>query len=41
MSDEDVRAYIQTAYEIVARKLTKAKRREIGLGEPIQREINS
>lgn len=41
MSDQEVRAYIQTAYEIVTQKLTKAKRREIGLGDPTQREINS
>jgi len=31
MSDEDIRAYIKTAYDIICRKLTRAKRAELGI----------
>jgi predicted DNA-binding protein (MmcQ/YjbR family) len=31
LSDEDVRAYIKTAYDIISRKLTKAMQKELGL----------
>lgn len=31
LSDEDVRSYLSTAHAIIADKLTKAKRRELGL----------
>lgn len=31
MNNEDIRAYLQTAYGIVGAKLTRAKRRELGL----------
>ncbi|WP_303979058.1 MmcQ/YjbR family DNA-binding protein [Dongia mobilis] len=31
LSDKDLRAYIETAYRLVAGKLTKAKRAELGL----------
>jgi predicted DNA-binding protein (MmcQ/YjbR family) len=31
MNDEDVQAYISTAYGLVVKKLTKAKRQELGL----------
>lgn len=34
MSDEDIKSYIETAYWIVARKLTKAVRSELGLTIP-------
>lgn len=34
MTDEDIRAYIKTAHTIIAGKLTKAKRRELGLKLP-------
>lgn len=37
MSDADIRDYIETAYEIVARKLTKAQRKELGLTLPAPR----
>ncbi len=31
MSDEDLRSYIESAYEIICGKLTKAKRADLGL----------
>jgi len=31
LNDEDTKAYIQAAYDIVKAKLTKAKRKELGL----------
>lgn len=31
LSDEDVRAYIKTAYEIISRKLTRATQKDLGL----------
>jgi len=31
MSDEDIRAYIKTAYDIISQKLTRAKRKELGI----------
>jgi predicted DNA-binding protein (MmcQ/YjbR family) len=31
MSDEDLKSYIKTAHEIISKKLTKAKQRELGL----------
>jgi predicted DNA-binding protein (MmcQ/YjbR family) len=31
LSDEDVRAYIKTAHDIISRKLTKATQKELGL----------
>lgn len=31
MNDEDLKAYIRTAYEIISKKLTKATQRELGL----------
>ncbi|PCH80685.1 MAG: hypothetical protein COB90_07605 [Hyphomicrobiales bacterium] len=31
LSDEDVRAYINAAYEIIAAKLTRAGRKELGI----------
>ena len=33
MADEDLQDYVRTAYDIVAGKLTKAKRRELGLAD--------
>jgi len=33
MSDEDLQDYIRTAYGIVMGKLTKAQRKELGLGD--------
>jgi predicted DNA-binding protein (MmcQ/YjbR family) len=35
MSDEDIEAHIEAAYQIVSRKLTKAARKELGLERPI------
>ena len=32
MADDDLRAYVRTAYDIIAAKLTQAQRRAIGLG---------
>jgi len=34
MSDEDLKSYIQMAYTIIVGKLTKAKRKELGLSSP-------
>ena len=34
MSDQDIRDYIETAYVIIMAKLTKAKRKELGLTLP-------
>lgn len=31
MSDEDIRAYIKTAYDIISQKLTRVKRTELGI----------
>ncbi|MGH1349700.1 MAG: MmcQ/YjbR family DNA-binding protein [Methyloligellaceae bacterium] len=31
MSDEDIKSHIEAAYEIICAKLTKAKRKELGL----------
>lgn len=36
MKDQDIRDYIGTAYRLVAAKLTKAKRAELGLPAPAQ-----
>jgi predicted DNA-binding protein (MmcQ/YjbR family) len=33
MTDDDIKAQIEAAYRIVAGKLTKAARRELGLGD--------
>ena len=37
LSDKDLRAYIETAYRLVAAKLTRAKRAELGLVLPGKR----
>ncbi len=33
MADDDLRAYIRTAYDIIAAKLTRAQRRALGLSQ--------
>lgn len=37
LSDKDLRAYLETAYRLVAAKLTRAKRAELGLVLPGKR----